>query len=231
VRGPVTAYRSGPDRLVAALSFDDGPSIDTAAFVAMLKANRVPGTFFEIGDQIAPAYFKTMRTMLRDGDAIGDHTFTHPKLVDSDDVATQLAATITAIRSATGYTPCVFRPPYGLYNASIEATARALGLATIMWNVDPSDYLQPGVQVIEQRVLEEVQPGSIIISHDGGGPRAQTLAAYPYIIAALRKRGYHFETVPRLLGFHTIYRRCTTRCRGEGVRAPPPKGSIVEPPD
>ena len=91
------------------------------------------------------------------------------------------------IRSLTGYTPCVFRPPYGAYNASVVRTARSLGLATVLWNVDPSDYTLPGTGAIEQRVLAQVRPGSIIISHDGGGPRGQTLAAYPTIIAALRR--------------------------------------------
>ena len=62
------------------------------------------------------------------------------------------------------------------------------GLATVGWNVDPSDYTQPGTATIVHRVLEQVRPGSIIISHDGGGPRSQTLAAYPAIIAALRRR-------------------------------------------
>ena len=97
----------------------------------------------------------------------------------------------------------------------------------MLWNVDPSDYTQPGVTAIEQRVLAQVQPGSIIISHDGGGPRGQTLAAYPTIIAALRARGYRIETIPQLLGLHTVYLRCTRNCRNEGVTAPLPAGSIV----
>ena len=94
------------------------------------------------------------------------------------------------IRSLSGYTPCVFRPPYGAYNASVVRTARSLGLATVMWNVDPRDWALPGTATIERQVLAQVQPGSIIISHDGGGPRGETLAAYPRIIASLRAQGY-----------------------------------------
>ena len=80
---------------------------------------------------------------LRDGDVLGDHTFTHPDLTTVPDVREQLQRTIGVIRSLTGYTPCVFRPPYGDYDASVLETARSLGLATVLWNVDPSDWAQP----------------------------------------------------------------------------------------
>jgi peptidoglycan/xylan/chitin deacetylase (PgdA/CDA1 family) len=226
VHGPDVAYTHGPDRKVIAFAFDDGPSIYTSSFVHMLAKLKVPATFFMIGDQVTPAYRATLRLELHDGDALGDHTWTHPFLTEVGDVSSQLSQTIDVIHSMTGYTPCVFRPPYGAYNDSIVATARSLGLATVLWDVDPSDYTLPGVGAIEDRVLEQVQPGSIVISHDGGGNRAQTLAAYPAIIAALRARGYKFETVPQLLGFHTIYVPCRTTCEKEAVKKPLP-GAII----
>ena len=123
------------------------------------------------------------------------------------------------IRSLTGYTPCVFRPPYGDYDANVLQTARSLGLATVLWNVDPSDWAQPPTQTIVSRVLEQVQPGSIIISHDGGGPRGNTLAAYPRIFAALRRRGLRIVTIPELLGYRPVYVHCLKLCDGLG-RAP-----------
>jgi peptidoglycan/xylan/chitin deacetylase (PgdA/CDA1 family) len=229
VRGGDLAYSRGPARKVVALTFDDGPWSDTPQFVAMLAANHVPATFFMIGRQVTASYQATLRTELRDGDALGDHTWSHVALTGDVDVSAQLQQTVIAIRSLTGYTPCVFRPPYGDLDASVIATARSLGLAPVLWDVDPSDYLQPGVSVVEQRVLAQVQPGSIILSHDGGGPRAQSLAAYPYIIATLRARGYTFATVPQLLGFATIYRTCAPgHCGGTGIPAPLPAGSIIQ---
>jgi peptidoglycan/xylan/chitin deacetylase (PgdA/CDA1 family) len=229
VTGPTKAYFNGPRRKVVAIGFDDGPAADTSAFVSMLERNRVHATFFMIGEQVTSVYGPTLRRELRAGDALGDHTFTHPDLTTSDDVEGQLQDTLEAIRAQTGYTPCVFRPPYGDYDTSILRTARSLGLATVLWNVDPSDWALPGTAAIEQRVLAQVRPGSIVISHDGGGPRGQTLAAYPEIIASLRSRGYSFETIPQLLGFHTIYRRCRLLCDGLGIPGPVPRGSIVEP--
>jgi peptidoglycan/xylan/chitin deacetylase (PgdA/CDA1 family) len=78
-------------------------------------------------------------------------------------------------------------------------------------------------------VLAQTAPGSIILSHDGGGPRGQTLSAYPNIIRELRARGYRFVTVPELLGFRTIYRRCRLNCEGTAIEGGPPRGAIVQP--
>ncbi len=223
------AYTHGPARREVAIGFDDGPAPDTSAFVTMLERSHAQATFFMIGEQVSAVYRQTLLRELRDGDVLGDHTFTHPDLVLSDQVRAQLLKTIAAIRALTGYTPCVFRPPYGDYDASVIQTARSLGLATVTWNVDPADYTQPGAAAIEQRVLAQVQPGSILISHDGGGARGQTLAAYPAIISALRARGYRIVTIPQLLGFRPTYVPCVKLCQGIGVpRTQLPPGAIVE---
>ncbi len=228
-KGPAVAYRHGPMRKEVALSFDDGPFPLTRSFVQMLKANGAVATFFMIGRQVTARYQAVLHEELRDGDALGDHTFGHVDLVVSGGVRSQLQSTIGAIRNVSGYRPCVFRPPYGDYDDSIVESAASLGLATIMWQVDPADYTLPGVAAIEQRVLTHVSPGSIVLSHDGGGPRFQTLAAYPHIIRALRARGYRFVTVPELLGFHTVYRRCERECGNAAIKGRPPAGSIIEP--
>jgi len=222
------AYRGGPDRREVAFGFDDGPAPDTIDFVHMLERNHVRATFFMIGRQVTAEYRPTLLRELRDGDVLGDHTFTHPDLDDSPDVKGELSKTIDAIRGLTGYTPCVFRPPYGDYDQSVLRTAGALHLATVLWNVDPSDWARPGTPAIEQRVLAQVRPGSIVISHDGGGPRDQTLAAYPSIIASLRARGYRIVTIAELLGFRPVYVPCVKLCDGIGIpRRALPAGAIL----
>jgi peptidoglycan/xylan/chitin deacetylase (PgdA/CDA1 family) len=228
-RGPAVAYRHGPRAKEVALSFDDGPYPLTPSFVRMLKANGAVATFFMIGEQVTSRYRTTLYEELRDGDALGDHTYTHPDLVATGGVRSQLERTIQAIRALSGYTPCVFRPPYGDYDSSVLNTAASLGLATILWEVDPSDYALPGVAAIRERVLAQTRSGAIVLSHDGGGPRGQTLAAYPAIIRALRDRGYRFVTVPQLLGFHEVFKRCVRDCEGAAIVGRPPPGSIVEP--
>ncbi len=223
------AHREGPARKEVAIGFDDGPWTDTPAFVTMLERAHAQATFFMIGRQVTSEFRSTMLRELRNGDVLGDHTWSHPDLTQADDVRSQLASTIAAIRAQTGYTPCVFRPPYGDYNASVLQTARSLGLSTVLWNVDPADYTQPGTGAIESRVLAQVRPGSIIISHDGGGPRGQTLAAYPGIISKLRARGYRIVTVLEMLGYKPIYVPCIKLCEGIGVpRKLVPRGALFE---
>jgi peptidoglycan/xylan/chitin deacetylase (PgdA/CDA1 family) len=223
------AHTSGPPRKEVALSFDDGPSGLTRRFVRMLRANHAIATFFMVGSEVYPHFRETLREELRDGDALGDHTWNHADLVlrSSRQVRGQLAGTRARILRESGYTPCVFRPPFGAYNAKTVSVARSLGLATILWDVDPNDWALPGVQAIEQRVLAEVRAGSIILSHDGGGPRGETLAAYPYIIRQLRARGYRFVTVPQLLSYRTVYQKCTRDCEHAEIEGRPPPGSIV----
>src|SRR4029077_3111613 len=128
-----------------------------------------------------------------------------------------------------GYTPCIFRPPYGAYDGRTLRLARSLGLSTVMWNVDPRDWSRPGKGAIAGRILRQVKPGSIILSHDGGGPRGETLAAYPGIIATLRHRGYRIVTIPELLGFRPVYVPCIRLCDGIGVtRREVPRDAVIE---
>jgi peptidoglycan-N-acetylglucosamine deacetylase len=224
------AHRQGPPLKEVAIGFDDGPWPDTPAFVTMLERNDARATFFMIGRQVGSEYRSTLLRELRDGDVLGDHTFTHPDLdaLSAAEVRAQLLQTIGAIRTLTGYTPCVFRPPYGDYDESVLRTARSLGLSTVLWNVDPADWSLPGTAAIEQRVLAQVRPGSIIISHDGGGPRSQTLAAYPDIIRTLRARGYRIVTVLELFGYRPVYEPCIRLCEGIGVtRRQLPRDAIL----
>jgi peptidoglycan/xylan/chitin deacetylase (PgdA/CDA1 family) len=112
-----------------------------------------------------------------------------------------------AVRDAThGFTPCLFRAPGGDVSSALIGEARSMGFTTIQWDIDPRDWARPGVGEIEGNVLANAHPGAIVIMHDGGGDRSQTLAALPDIIDTLRARGYTFVTVTQLLGQHVIYR-------------------------
>jgi peptidoglycan/xylan/chitin deacetylase (PgdA/CDA1 family) len=209
-----------------ALTFDDGPWADTPEFVSLLEKEKVPGTFFMIGDQVTSVYQKTLLRSLRNGNALGDHTLTHPDLVATGNAYYQISTDRNIIRALTGYSPCVFRAPYGSYDSQVLATAYGLGMTTIQWNVDPSDWARPSTSVIVSRVLEQVRAGSIIISHDGGGNREETLAAYKQLIPILKARGYHFLTVPQILGYRPTYRRCVKLCSTDSTTTPP-KNAIL----
>ncbi len=202
---------SGPsNRRVVALTFDDGPWYDTPQFLDILEHYHVVGTFFEIGEQIS-TYGENgavERRMLADGDMIGDHTWSHPDVSRGGAFAAgQINAAAAAIKQATrGFQPCLFRAPYGAVSSALIGEARSMGYTTIQWDVDPTDWARPGTSAIYNRVVGGAHPGAIILQHDGGGDRSETLAALPQEIQTLKARGYGFVTVTQLLGQKLIYR-------------------------
>jgi peptidoglycan/xylan/chitin deacetylase (PgdA/CDA1 family) len=193
---------SGPrDRNAVALSFDDGPSDYTPAFLQVLREKDVDATFFQIGQEM-PGREATMRQILAEGSEIGDHTENHVEYPGYS----QIAGAAARIEDYTHFKPCLFRPPGGAVDSSVIATAGSLGMRTITWDVDPADWQNPGSAAVYSRIVGAAQPGSIILMHDGGGDRSGTLAALPSIIDTLRARGYRFETVSELLGHRLLYR-------------------------
>jgi peptidoglycan-N-acetylglucosamine deacetylase len=189
------------DRRVLALTFDDGPSEYTPAFLDVLRQKHVDGTFFEIGQEM-PGREQTMRRILSEGSEIGNHTMHHAEYPGYSEIAGASAL----IESSTHFKPCLFRPPGGAVNSGVIATAGSLGMRTINWDVDPRDWSTPGTSSIYNTIVGQARPGSIILMHDGGGPRGETLAALPHVIDTLRSRGYGFETVSELLGHRLIYK-------------------------
>ncbi|MCW3018684.1 MAG: polysaccharide deacetylase, partial [Solirubrobacterales bacterium] len=193
--------KAGGDRgRDVALTFDDGPGPYTPAVLGVLERLHVHATFFEIGEMLRYFSASTVRE-LRDGDVIGDHTQTHPEMATLSAHAQheELFEQILHIELLDGPRPTLFRPPYGSYNATTMRQLRALHLLMVLWSVDTDDYLQPGVPVIVQRALAGAHPGAIILMHDAGGTRTQTIAALPMIIDKLRARGFLLVTDPELL--------------------------------
>jgi peptidoglycan-N-acetylglucosamine deacetylase len=210
--GPSLVF-SGPSRIhQLALTFDDGPwnSPPSIDFVNLLARLHVPATFFEIGNQIPEfdASGSIERTMLADGDMIGDHTWTHPDMtkLSPAEQTSQLQLTANAINHATGFSTCIWRPPYGAIDNQLVSLARSLGLLTIYWDVDTVDWSLPGTATIIQRAVSGAHNGAIILQHFGGGPRYETYNAIPSEVATLRREGYQFVTIPQLLGLRMIYR-------------------------
>jgi peptidoglycan-N-acetylglucosamine deacetylase len=210
--GPSEVFHGSSREREIALTFDDGPAPDPPAidFVNLLAREHIPATFFEIGEEI-PEFDPTgsvERLMLADGDMIANHTWSHFNMtsLSVSSQRSQLERTDDAIRRRTGFTPCLWRPPYDYVDPQLISLARSLGLLTTMYDIDPSDWEQPGTNVIYRRVVAAAHNGAIVIEHFGGGPRYQTLAALPHEISTLRAEGYTFVTVARLLGLKLIYR-------------------------
>jgi peptidoglycan/xylan/chitin deacetylase (PgdA/CDA1 family) len=183
-----------------ALTFDDGPGPYTQQLVATLGRLHVQATFFAIGEQ--EQYFSAGTIAeIKSGDVVGDHTETHPEMatLSAHDQYEELFEQMARIELLGGPRPRLFRPPYGSFNATTFRELHHLHLLMVLWSVDTSDYTLPGVNAIVQRVLAGAKPGAIILMHDGGGNREETIAALPAIVAGLRKRGLRPVTVPRLL--------------------------------
>ncbi len=202
-----------------ALTFDDGPDAQwTPQILDILKAKNVKATFFVIGEN-AEANPGLVQRILAENHELGNHTYTHPDLSDTPQqaVSLELNATQRLVEALTGRSLRLFRPPY---LGDAEPTdddqiapvlvAQSMGYITVGEHVDPVDWALPGAQNIVQRVLDQVNhktpatkdvPANIILLHDAGGDRSQTVEALPEIIDRLRSQGYHFVLVSDLMHY------------------------------
>ena len=183
-----------------AFTFDDGPGPYTPQILDVLGRMHATATFFVIG-RSASAYPATVRAEARDSFEIGDHTETHPMMAELAPASqqAQIANAAAAIHDAGAPYPRLWRPPYGSFDTATLQILRRLGMLMVLWSADTSDYTQPGVKRIIYVAVSGAQPGAIILMHDGGGNRSQTVAALPRIITRLRERGFRLVTVSQLV--------------------------------
>jgi peptidoglycan/xylan/chitin deacetylase (PgdA/CDA1 family) len=179
------------------LTFDDGPDpAYTPKVLEILAKYEAKATFFEVGKNVAkhPELTKAIHAA---GHSVQNHTWAHADLRHQTAAGfrKQVGDTDAAIRSAAGITPGCLRPPYGGVNATVRQRAKALDKELVLWTIDSRDWSKPGVPVIEKRVLGGVKSGSVILMHDGGGNRSQTLAALPSILEKLKAQGFGFRTL------------------------------------
>lgn len=182
-----------PNQKVIALTFDDGPSYYTDPILKLLQKEEVTATFFLIGNKIN-RYQKTVQTMLKNGNEIGNHSFSHKWLtkLDDDDLQEEITLTQDTIKNLTGFTPRVFRPTYGAVNDDLK---HQVNLTPIMWTVDSSDWKIKNANTIANRVLESCQDTSIILMHD---THKRSYEALKIIIPSLKEQGYQFVTASEL---------------------------------
>ena len=181
------------------LTFDDGPHPTyTPQVLDVLRRNGIRATFFQIGREVY-RYGPLTTSAYQRGHSVQNHTWSHVDLRRQSwtGFRQQIVDTDRFIRARTGVTPRCLRPPYGATDALVRLRAASLGKTIKLWSVDPRDWQRPGAWVIANRVLSQVRPGSVILLHDGGGNRSQTVAALWTIIRNLKARGYSFATMCR----------------------------------
>jgi len=196
VRAPGTYYKANTQEKVIALTFDDGPDpVDTPAVLNILKEKNVRATFFVLG-QAAQANPDLLKRLVLEGHEVGNHSFYHDyqqrRLVE------EMKQTDQEVFASTGAHTYFYRPPGGFLSKSQLETVRKNGHIVALWSVDSKDWRNPGVKQIVDNVLKNVFPGAIILLHDGGYQRTQTVKALGPIIDALRARGYRLATLSEL---------------------------------
>lgn len=196
---------SGEPRLLA-LTYDDGPnSRCTPRLLEVLAKNDVKATFFVIGRHVQqqPAL---AREIVAAGHVIGNHTFTHPKLIFTSKSQTknELQQCENALTQAVGTHSNLFRPPYGGRRPSTLRVARAMGLIPVMWGVTGWDWNAPPAAVIVEKVSKQIKGGDVIMLHDGGhsapgADREQTVKATDQLISRYKSEGFEFVTIPEMM--------------------------------
>lgn len=190
-----------PGSKLVALTFDDGPWPEsTAAILDVLGDNDVRATFFVLGQQVERFPGITYR-IAEEGHLLGSHSLSHRRFSELKpaQVRREAVGGRSVIRGASGVDTPWIRPPYGAMNAAAYHELHRLDARVVMWDVDPRDWKRPGVPKIVGRVVNKVKPGSIVLLHDGGGNRSETITALPRIIRRLKAKGYVFVTVEELV--------------------------------
>lgn len=211
-----------------ALTFDDGPDPKwTPKILRILKEKKAPAAFFVLGSQ-AQQYPDLLDLIVREGHEIGNHSYTHRNLAESGDeqIELELNATTRLIEALTGRSTAYFRPPYNADGTPVQPgelralrVARDLGYLTVGQSIDPDDWERPGAETLLRRVKKQRAGGNIILLHDAGGDRSQTVAALPPIIDYLRARGDTIVPLSELIGLPRETVMPSLRKEGEPLAA------------
>ncbi|MFE7191635.1 polysaccharide deacetylase family protein [Kitasatospora sp. NPDC057541] len=191
-------YELDPGHKVVALTIDDGPDPrHTPTVLALLEQYGIRATFFLIGEN-AVEHPDLVREIAARGHHIANHTWTHPDLrsLSEGKVRDELERTSDLLHRTTGKVPTWFRAPGGDWSSTALRVSAEMGMRPMAWSVDPRDWARPGTGVITDRVLKDVRPGSIVLNHDGGGDRSQTVAALKAYLPVLIDSGYYFTAPP-----------------------------------
>jgi peptidoglycan-N-acetylglucosamine deacetylase len=190
------------EKLIA-LTFDDGPHpVYTPQISQLLQKYKAHATFFVIGQRVE-SYKSLIQDLSKKGNEIANHTFSHPRLgrISKEQLLEEINKTDAAIYALTHKHTNLFRPPGGLYNEKIITTARTSSHLVVMWSwtQDTKDWANPGSAKIAKMVIDHAKPGNIVLFHDSGGNRQQTVKAVEQILHDLSEQGYKFVTVSELL--------------------------------
>ncbi len=189
-----------PEKVIA-LTFDDGPNPPfTSQIIKTLQDMYATATFFVIGGKVT-LYPEAAREVSASGFPVGNHTFSHNSLDRAleENIAKEIDGASDVMSQIMNVQTPWLRPPYGAISPLFRTVAEAKGYRIIRWNVDSHDWEAASVDEIVSNVTGWVKPDSVILMHDGGGDRANTVQALPRIIQILREQDYAFVTLDQLV--------------------------------
>jgi peptidoglycan-N-acetylglucosamine deacetylase len=192
---PVYYVDDGP--MTIALTIDDGPSpIYTPQILQILEKYKITASFSMVGENVT-YYPGVARDVADAGHLIVNHTWDHANLsaLTESQTRAEIANASDAIHRAVGRTPTIFRAPYGAWSRTTLEYCASEKLMALDWSVDPRDWARPGVSKIVSNIMKNTATGSIILEHDGGGDRSETVAALKIAIPRLLDEGYRFRSV------------------------------------
>jgi peptidoglycan/xylan/chitin deacetylase (PgdA/CDA1 family) len=189
-----------------ALTYDDGPNDPhTQRLLEVLAKYGARATFFLIG-RFVERRPDIVQEIVRAGHVVGNHTFTHPRLIftSAGQTRAELERCQQAIAAATGQTSHLFRPPFGGRRPNTLRIVRDMGLKTVMWSITGFDWTAPPAERIVRRVSDRIRGGDVVLLHDGshigmGGDRAQTVLATERLLQQWKPQGHAFVTVPEMM--------------------------------
>lgn len=188
------------DKIIA-LTFDDGPHPKyTPEILDLLSKYNAKATFFIVGEN-AEKNPEIIYRMNEERHELANHTYTHPLKGSVSKIIKEIQLTNETIYSITGYTPTLFRPVEGQYTDALIKEVVKNGYKVVMWtwHLDTLDWKNPGAKRIVNTVLKGVEPGNVILFHDGGGNRGQTVKALEEILPVLQEEGFRFLTISELI--------------------------------
>jgi len=203
-----TVYHINTKLKVVALTFDDGPSpIWTPKILKELKKANVKATFFMIGKHVAK-YPEIAKLVALGGNEIGNHTYNHHVLLfyKEEELDKEIRDTEKVIKKTTGRTTSFFRPPKAWLTSDEKKEAKRLGYKVILWTLNSKDWVTFDDKYMVRYIVKRIRPGDIILFHDSGGvfsteggDRHETVKTIPLLVEKLRKKGYRFATISKLL--------------------------------
>ena len=185
---------------VVALTFDDGPWPNyTSQVLEILKKNDIKATFFWIG-RMLKQHPEIAKQVVAQGHVVANHTWSHSyRWMNKAAAAREIDDTADLIYQTTGVKSLYFRPPGGILTNGVADYAKKKNYAIIMWSNDSIDYRRSAAKRLVNNVMRRINPTEIVLMHDGGGNRSETVKALPEIISRFKKLGYKFVTIPELL--------------------------------